>query len=128
MIKVKPQPRIGIDLGGTKIEAILMDPKGKIIQTERLPTPKDSYSETLFSIAEIIQSLSASDNLPIGIGTPGAISLLTDLMKNCNSTFLNGMNFQKDLEKNLVGGYVSPMMLIASLSQKQAMVPQKTTL
>ena len=101
MIKVNPQPRIGIDLGGTKIEAIVMDSEGKIIQTERLPTPKDSYSETLFSIAEIIQSLSASDNLPIGIGTPGAISLLTGLMKNCNSTFLNGMNFQKDLEKKL---------------------------
>ena len=78
-----------------------MDTEGKIIQTERLPTPKDSYSETLISIADIIQSLSASHNLPIGIGTPGAISLLTGSMKNCNSTFLNGMNFQEDLERKL---------------------------
>ena len=93
--------RIGIDLGGTKIEAILMDADGKITLTERLQTPKNSYSETLTSISRIIASLNALNDLPIGIGTPGAISLLTGLMKNCNSTFLNGMRLREDLEQKL---------------------------
>ena len=101
MIRVNHGPRIGIDLGGTKIEAVLMDSQGEITKTERLPTPKDSYGETLSAISRIIESLPAPDNVPIGIGTPGAISLLTGSMKNCNSTFLNGMNLQEDLERKL---------------------------
>ena len=97
----QPKDRIGIDLGGTKIEAIVMDGQGQISQTERMPTPKDSYDETLETISTIIDKLDVSDDLPIGIGTPGAVSLLTGLMKNCNSTFLNGMPLREDLAQKL---------------------------
>jgi fructokinase len=96
------QNRIGIDLGGTKIEAIIMDGQGEITHRDRVDTPKDNYQQALNAIKELVEKLEqeagAVAALPFGIGTPGAISNKTGLMKNCNSTCLNGMPLQGDLE------------------------------
>ncbi|HIG41861.1 MAG: ROK family protein [bacterium] len=105
MLNVKTQdttPRIGIDLGGTKIEAIVMATDGSIICRERIDTPKNNYPQTLDKLAEIIQLVSTkskhSPTRPVGIGTPGAVSLKTGLLMNCNSTCLNGQPLREDLE------------------------------
>lgn len=93
-------PRLGIDLGGTKIEGILLE-ANKIIDVFRRPTPKDDYGMTVDAIVSVITELEQrhqiSEPLPVGIGTPGAISHRTGLMKNCNSTCLNGRNLLRDL-------------------------------
>ena len=95
-------PRIGIDLGGTKIEAIIMNGDGQITARTRVPTPKGDYAATLASIAGLVEGLQhefgLAANLPVGIGTPGAVSFETGLLKNCNSTCLNGQPLREDLE------------------------------
>lgn len=98
-----PQPRIGIDLGGTKIELIIMQGDGSISHRQRCNTPQGDYQTTLYALNNlIVESASKAglpDKLPIGIGTPGAVSLKTGLMMNCNSTCLNGQPLREDLEK-----------------------------
>ena len=94
--------RIGIDLGGTKIEGVVMAPGSRIVERERIATPLGGYEATLFAIAELVKRLEAGlVGLPLGIGTPGAVSPATGLMKNCNSTVLNGRPLKQDLEKIL---------------------------
>ncbi len=78
-----------------------MDADGELLQRIRVPTPTDSYEETLGAVAALVADLGTARNIPVGIGTPGAISLLTGLMKNCNSTCLNGMPLREDLERKL---------------------------
>jgi fructokinase len=96
------QNRIGVDLGGTKIEAIIMDGQGEITHRDRVDTPKDNYQLALNAIKGLVENLEQEAGtvapLPLGIGTPGAISNKTGLMKNCNSTCLNGMPLREDLE------------------------------
>ncbi|MCY3858917.1 MAG: ROK family protein [Gammaproteobacteria bacterium] len=94
--------RIGIDLGGTKIEGILMDANGEIVETMRVPTP-DSYFETVKAIHEMTLQLDGIvDNVcPVGLGTPGAWVAQSGTMKNCNSTVLNGKPFLHDLQRLL---------------------------
>ena len=95
-------PRIGIDLGGTKIEAIVLSVDGSIISRRRLNTPRNDYPGTLVAIQQLIQLVTEDQNLPeklpIGIGTPGAVSLKTGLLMNCNSTCLNGKPLVNDLQ------------------------------
>ena len=95
-------PRIGIDLGGTKIEAVIMNGDGQIIARKRVPTPTDDYAATLASIAGLVEGLQhefgIDTHIPVGIGTPGAVSFETGLLKNCNSTCLNGQSLREDLE------------------------------
>jgi len=95
--------RIGIDLGGTKIEAIILNYRGEITHRARVETPRDNYPDALSAINGLVQKLEKeaglAEPIPIGIGTPGAISHKTGLMKNCNSTCLNGMPLREDLEK-----------------------------
>ena len=97
--------QIGIDLGGTKIEAIVINTAGDIICQHRTSTPSKSYTEVLKTLQALIESLAEEADLaestPVGIGTPGAISLKTGLMKNCNSTCLNGHNLRSDLQAAL---------------------------
>lgn len=93
--------RIGIDLGGTKIEGILMADSGNILQRHRVDTPQGSYPHTLQKIRLLVDQLTDDKHLPIGIGTPGAPSPETGLMRNANSTCLNGQPLQQDLEKLL---------------------------
>jgi fructokinase len=95
---------IGIDLGGTKIEAILMAAGGTIIARKRIATPQHDYHATLKVIAALVNQLehTLSQSASIGICTPGAISHITQCMKNCNSTYLNGQEFKQDLEQLLL--------------------------
>jgi predicted NBD/HSP70 family sugar kinase len=94
---------IGIDLGGTKIEAVLMGAGGTIIARQRVATPQQDYQGTLKAIAALVSQLEHKLSQPasIGIGTPGSISHLTQCMKNCNSTCLNGQEFKQDIEQLL---------------------------
>ena len=93
--------RIGVDLGGTKIEGIVMDERSRLVVRERVATPQRDYRETLEAIAGIVRWLEAAvgcQGLPGGVGHPGAISPSTGLLKNSNSTCLNGRPFQQDLK------------------------------
>ena len=93
--------RIGIDLGGTKIEGVLLDSAGNVKRRERLPTPQEDYQGILDAISALIALLTGDKHLPIGIGTPGSISPLAPEMRNSNSTCLNGKHLLEDLEQHL---------------------------
>ncbi len=95
--------RIGIDLGGTKIEGIVLDPDGEVRARRRVATPRDDYDATLDRVAALVKELqgTAGGDASIGIGTPGAISPATGLIKNANSTWLNGRRLKEDLERRL---------------------------
>jgi predicted NBD/HSP70 family sugar kinase len=92
--------RMGIDLGGTKIEIIALDDVGKVQLRKRVETPQNDYQATLRAIHLLIQD--AEDALgeqgSVGIGMPGAISPASGLVKNSNSVCLNGMPFKQDIE------------------------------
>ena len=95
--------RIGIDLGGTKIEAIALDDDGSVILRERILAPRGDYDATLEAIAGLVKSI--DQRLPrtatVGVGMPGTISPATGLVKNANSTWLNGRAFAEDLPQRL---------------------------
>ncbi|MDX2236940.1 MAG: ROK family protein [Hyphomonadaceae bacterium] len=91
--------RAGIDLGGTKIEAALMDDAGALCARRRVATPK-TYPETLAAIAALLDATEAEAGLRatrIGVATPGSLSPATGLVRNANSTWLNGRPFVEDL-------------------------------
>lgn len=92
--------RIGIDLGGTKTEAVLLDADGTTRFRERRATPRDDYDGTLRVIAALVQAAeqAAGGRCTVGIGMPGAISPVSGLVKNANSTWLNGRPLQQDVE------------------------------
>ena len=93
--------RIGVDVGGTKIEGVAMDERSRLVVRERVVTPQDDYRATLETIAVVVRRLEASvrrQYLPVGVGHPGAISPSIRLLNNSNSTCLNGRPFQQDLE------------------------------
>lgn len=101
--------RLGIDLGGTKIEAALLNDAGQTIWRHRIPSPQHHYPSTLEAIAALVgladqAAREHGANGPIaqiGIGIPGSISPTTGLVRNANSTWLNGQAFQQDLEQQL---------------------------
>ena len=95
--------RIGIDLGGSKIEGIVLAPDGSELVRERVPTPQGDYRGTLDAVAELVAGLEdfAGRQCPVGIGMPGAWSRATGLVKNANSVCLNGQPLQHDLEAML---------------------------
>lgn len=90
---------LGIDLGGTKIEAVLLAGDGTECWRQRMATPAGDYAGTLAAVAALVRQARSTGSGPfsIGIGTPGAAAA-SGLMKNCNSTCLNGMPLQRDLE------------------------------
>ena len=90
--------RIGIDLGGTKIEGIALGDEGAELARHRIPTP-GSYAATLQAIVSVVARLEheTGERGTVGIGTPGAISPATGLIKNANSTALNGRPLDRDL-------------------------------
>lgn len=96
--------QLGVDLGGTKIEAIVLDEKGEALWRKRVPTPKDNYECTLASIVQLVtegkQASGLDHNAAIGMGTPGA-ETKQGVMKNCNSTALNGRSLRADLSQLL---------------------------
>lgn len=95
--------RIGIDLGGTKIEIIALDETGKELARKRVATPQGDYPGILNAIVRLIENIEATTRQQgtIGIGTPGALSPASGLMRNSNSVCLNGQPVKKDLEKIL---------------------------
>jgi len=95
--------RIGIDLGGTKIEGVALASDGRAVSGRRIPTPRDDYNGSVRAIAGLVASLETDvgSRGTVGIGMPGAISPATGLVKNANSTWLNGRALRQDLETAL---------------------------
>ncbi|MBS1817639.1 MAG: ROK family protein [Acidobacteria bacterium] len=95
--------RIGVDLGGTKIEAIALDERGRELRRQRVSTPRGDYGATLETIRLLVDGLERTFGraASIGIGHPGATSRATGLMKNANSTWLNGQPFERDIASAL---------------------------
>jgi fructokinase len=92
--------RIGIDLGGTKIEAVAIDAVGLTLVRRRIATPRANYDGSLQAIGELVATIEREigARCTIGVGMPGAVSPATGLIKNANSTWLNGRAFVADLE------------------------------
>lgn len=94
--------KLGVDLGGTKTEAILLDETQNVIERKRIPTPQDNYQEILNSISSLVLELSENiSDFSLGICTPGAISKQTGLIKNSNTQCLIGKSLKEDLENKL---------------------------
>jgi fructokinase len=95
--------RIGIDLGGTKIEGIALDPGGAALARRRLDTPRDDYPATLRAIATLVAALESETGArgSVGVGTPGSLSPFTGRMRNANSTWLNDRPLDRDLAEVL---------------------------
>ena len=91
--------RIGVDLGGTKIEAIALDDDGRTLHRRRVATPRDDYDATIEAIRGLVVEVEATLGVgaSVGVGMPGSISQATGLVRNANSTWLNGRRFDDDL-------------------------------
>lgn len=89
--------RIGIDLGGTKIEAIALEGEREVFR-KRVAAPRGSYEATISTVASLVGEIGEGS---VGIGIPGALSRVTGLVKNANSTWLIGKPLKSDLEKAL---------------------------
>ncbi len=100
MKTISTQIRLGIDLGGTKIEIIGLDAKGAVLLRHRVVTPQGDYAATLQAISGLVLKVEKELGRvgSLGIGTPGAISHVTGLLKNANSVALNGKPLKQDLE------------------------------
>jgi fructokinase len=94
--------RIGIDLGGTKIEGIALDDDREVARV-RVPTPRDDYDGTLGAIASVVATLeqTVGSHGSVGVGIPGTIAPSTGLVKNANSVWLIGRALVRDLESRL---------------------------
>jgi fructokinase len=95
--------RIGIDLGGTKIEGLALDQRGSEMARLRIATPQHDYAATVRAIAEVVQELErragggAREAASVGVGIPGTVVRATGLVKNANSVWLNGQPLERDL-------------------------------
>lgn len=92
--------RLGIDLGGTKIELIALDASGRELLRRRVPTPQGDYQRTLEVVAQLVRTCEREldERGTVGIGTPGAVSRASGRLKNSNSVCLNGQPLPEDLE------------------------------
>ncbi len=95
--------RIGVDLGGTKVEAVALDAEGVVIMRRRRATPAESYEDTLRAVADLVGELESAlgERASVGVATPGALSPHSGRIKNANSTQLNGERFNVDLGEAL---------------------------
>jgi len=95
--------RIGIDLGGTKIEGITIDADGAVRLRRRVPSPRDNYQHTLTAVVDLVRAIEreAGERGTVGVGIPGTISSATGLVKNANSTWLIGEPLGEDLPRLL---------------------------
>jgi len=95
--------RIGVDLGGTKIEAIGLADDGRVLARRRLPTPAGDYEGTLEAVATLVQAMEAElgDSASVGVGMPGTLSPASGLIKNANSTWLLDRPMDRDLQRAL---------------------------
>lgn len=95
--------KIGVDLGGSKIEIIALDVEGNTLLRRRVATPAGDYQATLATIRELVAEADSrlGRRYPVGFGTPGSVSPIDGTMRNCNSTCLNGKRLQDDLREIL---------------------------
>src|SRR6185437_15774830 len=100
--------RIGIDLGGTKIEGLALDGSGAELARLRIPTPQHDYAATVAAIVSVVEDLERRiggirdrERPTVGIGIPGTVIRATGLVKNANSTWLNGRPLERDLSAAL---------------------------
>ena len=95
--------RLGIDLGGTKIEGIALDARGRTLARRRVATPREDYGATVAAVAGLVAALEqeAGARGSVGVGIPGAVSPKTGRLKNANSTWLIGTTFGRDLKAAL---------------------------
>ncbi len=95
--------RLGVDLGGTKIEIVALDDAGRERLRRRIPTPQGDYAGTVAAVAALVEAAERElgSEARVGIGTPGAISARSGRLKNSNSTCLNGQPLLADLEAAL---------------------------
>lgn len=100
--------RIGVDLGGTKIEGLALAPDGAELARRRVATPREDYDATLYTIYEIVTALvraagtrEAAMAVKVGVGMPGSISPRSGLVQNANSNWLNGRALDTDLRQAL---------------------------
>jgi len=100
---VSDKLRIGVDLGGTKIEFVALEADGRELGRHRVDTPRFDYEATVRAIREGVERLERELKRPatVGVGIPGTISRLTRAVKNANSTWLNGKPFDRDLSEAL---------------------------
>src|SRR5258708_14241824 len=91
--------RIGVDVGGTKIECVGVDAHGQEMHRHRIATPRFDYQATVRAVVETVREIEKKLGrcASVGMGIPGTISTKTGLVKNANSTWLNGKPFDKDL-------------------------------
>jgi len=90
--------RIGVDIGGTKIEALALDSGGREVFRKRIPTPRGDYEAT---VAAVVSLVAEAGSGTVGVGIPGALSRATGRVKNANSTWLIGRSLKEDLERAL---------------------------
>jgi predicted NBD/HSP70 family sugar kinase len=95
--------RIGVDLGGTKIEAAAIDRQGATHARCRVATPTEDYAGTIAAVAGLVHGIEAElgSGMPVGVGIPGTLVESTGLVKNANSTWLIGRPLGRDLEAAL---------------------------
>lgn len=95
--------RLGIDLGGSKIEIIALADDGRVVDRRRVPTPQGDYPATVRAVTALVAAVEMDLGQPgsVGIGTPGALSRATGRIKNANSTCLNGQPLLQDLQAAL---------------------------
>jgi fructokinase len=95
--------RIGVDVGGTKIEAGAVNRDGQVMHRQRAPTPPGDYAGTIVTLVRLVTEIEAAlgRRCPVGIGMPGTLSPATGLVKNANSICLNGRPFDRDLQAAL---------------------------
>lgn len=99
------QVRIGIDLGGTKIEGLALDAAGAELARLRIGTPQHDYAATVQAIVSVVDDLERRiggiradrEKATVGVGIPGTVVQATGLVKNANSTWLNGLPLERDL-------------------------------
>ncbi len=95
--------RIGVDFGGTKIEAAALDETGRFLARERLPNPGryDAALKTVTQLVREVERQSGAAEAPVGVGMPGSLSAKTGLVRNANSVWLNDRAFDRDLAESL---------------------------
>ena len=91
--------RIGVDVGGTKIEVIALEDNGTVLARTRVPAPRGDYAQTIAAVAALVTRVESDTQQTgsVGVGIPGALSPATGLVKNANSTWLNGRSLGRDL-------------------------------
>jgi fructokinase len=103
VLRIASVARLGIDLGGTKIEIVALDASGELLVRRRVPTPAHDYDAIVEAIAALVRAVESElgERGTVGVGTPGAISPASGLLKNANTVVLNGKPLRHDLAQAL---------------------------